>query len=95
MMTALHSFRKIAITEAISYLVLLFIAMPLKYFANLPQAVKYVGWLHGILFILYVIYLLRASQERQWKLSKVFLLFLASLVPFAPFIVDKQLKKEE
>jgi integral membrane protein len=50
----LHRFRMIGIAEGISFLVLLIIAMPLKYFYNQPLAVKYVGWAHGALFVAYI-----------------------------------------
>ena len=94
-MSSLNLFRKVALAEGISYLVLLFIAMPLKYWAGMPLAVKYTGWAHGVLFVLYGVFLLMAWQERKWKFSKVVVLFLASLVPFASFVVDKNLKAEE
>lgn len=94
-MTSLHLFRKVAVAEGISYLLLLFIAMPLKYWADMPLAVKYTGWLHGILFIGYGACLIMAWQEQKWKFGKVVLLFLASLLPVAPFFVDSKLKAEE
>ena len=94
-MSAVHLFRKVAVAEGISYILLLFIAMPLKYLADMPLAVKYTGWAHGLLFVLYGACLIMAWQEQKWKFGKVVLLFLASLLPFAPFIVDKKLKNEE
>lgn len=94
-MTSLHIFRRVALAEGISYLLLLFIAMPLKYWAGMPLAVKYTGWAHGVLFVLYGVCLIMAWQEQKWKFSKATLIFLASLLPFAPFIVDKKLKLED
>ncbi|WAC40149.1 DUF3817 domain-containing protein [Pedobacter sp. SL55] len=94
-MSSLHLFRKVALAEGISYIVLLFIAMPLKYWAGLPLAVKYVGWLHGLLFVLYIACLVMAWQERKWSFAKVVVLFIASLLPFVPFYVEKKLKEEE
>jgi integral membrane protein len=94
-MSSLNLFRKVALAEGISYLLLLLIAMPLKYFANLPLAVKYVGWAHGLLFVLYIACLLMAWQERKWSFWKVVVLFIASLLPFVPFYVEKKLKQEE
>jgi integral membrane protein len=95
MMSSLNLFRKVALTEGISYLVLLFVAMPLKYLWKMPLAVKYVGWAHGMLFVLYVVCLIMAWQEKKWGIGKVIVLFVASLLPFAPFWVDKKLKEEE
>lgn len=94
-MSTLNLFRKIAIAEGISYLLLLFIAMPLKYWANIPMAVKYTGWAHGLLFVLYAVCLIMVWQEKKWSFGKATLIFLASLLPFAPFVVDRRLKEEE
>jgi len=94
-MTWLNLFRKVAVAEGLSYILLLFVAMPLKYWANMPSAVKYTGWVHGLLFVLYGVCLIIAWQERKWKFGKAALLFVASLLPFAPFIVDKRLTDEE
>ncbi len=93
-MSSLTLFRKVAVAEGISYLLLLFVAMPLKYLADMPLAVKYTGWAHGLLFVLYAVCLIMAWQEQKWKFSKAVLIFVASLLPFAPFIVDKKLKDE-
>ena len=68
--------------------------MPLKYWANMPLGVKYVGWAHGLLFVLYIACLLMAWQERKWSFGKVVMLFIASLLPFVPFYVEKKLKEE-
>ena len=93
-MTSLNIFRKVAVAEGLSYILLLFVAMPLKYWADMPLAVKYTGWAHGLLFVLYGTSLIMAWQERKWKFGKVVIIFVASLLPFAPFIVDKRLKGE-
>ncbi len=94
-MSSLQLFRKVAVAEGLSYILLLFVAMPLKYWADMPLAVKYTGWVHGLLFVLYCGCLVMAWQERKWKFSKAVFIFVASLLPFAPFIVDKRLKDEE
>jgi len=94
-MTALSLFRKVAVAEGISYLLLVFIAMPLKYWADMPLAVKYTGWAHGLLFVLYAICLLVAWITYKWSFGKAALIFLASLIPFAPFFVDRKLKEEK
>jgi integral membrane protein len=92
--TTLGKFRTIAILEGISFIVLLFIAMPLKYYAGLPLAVKYTGWAHGVLFIFYILLLLQVKIEYDWSFKKTFLAFIASLLPFGTFVLDKSLKKE-
>lgn len=90
----LNRFCLIALIEGISYLVLLGIAMPLKYFAHMESAVKYPGWAHGVLFVLYIFFLLQAWYTYKWSFGRVVLIFLASLLPFAPFFVEKRLKRE-
>jgi len=90
-MSTLSIFKKVAIAEGISYLALLFIAMPLRKFAGMPLAVKYTGWAHGLLFILYVILVIMCWMEYKWKIGKTLLVLVCSLLPFAPFIVEKRL----
>ncbi|MEO6814112.1 MAG: DUF3817 domain-containing protein [Ginsengibacter sp.] len=93
--TPIGRFRLIAIIEGISYIVLLFIAMPLKYFAGFPDAVKYTGWVHGLLFMLYLLGLISAKINLDWGFKKTVVAFLASLIPFATFVLEKSLRKEE
>jgi len=93
-MNILSLFRKVAVAEGISYIALIFVAMPLKYFADMPLAVKYTGWAHGVLFMLYVVMVIMCFLEYKWKFGKTILVFFASLLPFAPFYVDKRLKEE-
>jgi integral membrane protein len=87
--------RLIGLIEGISFLVLLFVAMPLKYAAGIPEAVKYVGWAHGVLFVLFILALLQASAETDWSLRKMAGAFIASVVPFGTFVLDRQLKRDE
>lgn len=91
---SINRLRWIAILEGISFLVLLLIAMPLKYYHNYPMPVKYTGWIHGLLFILYIIAVLHAAYLLKWKYMRTFLFLLASFIPLATFIVDRLLKKE-
>ena len=93
-MNTLSIFKKVAIAEGISYLALLLIAMPLKYFAGMPLAVKYTGWAHGVLFVLYAMFVIMCWMKYKWKFGKAVLVFLASLLPFAPFIVEKRLHED-
>src|SRR5687768_13069795 len=69
--TAVGRFRAVAFLEGVSFLVLLGIAMPLKYFAGLPQAVLVVGWAHGLLFILYMVALARVTLADRWSSGRV------------------------
>jgi len=90
--TILKRFRKIGIIEGISYLTLLFVAMPLKYGFDMPIAVKIVGMTHGILFITYVVLLAMAVDKYKWNIKYAVILFVASLIPFGTFYTDKKLK---
>ncbi len=92
--TTLGWFRLVAILEGISYLVLLAVAMPLKYLANKPDAVKYVGWAHGVLFVAFCLLLVKVWIEYKWSFLKTTVAFIASLLPFGTFILDRKLKKE-
>ncbi len=91
--SVLKQFRVIAIAEGISFLILLFIAMPLKYIADQPLAVKYTGWVHGILFVLYLYALLKVWMEWKWEINKVIMAFIASLLPFGTFYFDNKYLK--
>ena len=86
--------RRIGIIEGISYLVLLFIAMPLKYFADLPIFVQIFGMAHGILFVLFVLMLLVVWFRHGWSFIRVLGAFAASLLPFGTFVLDARLRKE-
>ena len=90
--STIGQFRIIGFIEGISYLVLLFIAMPLKYLYENPIPVKIVGMTHGVLFILFMMLLLTAAQKHKWSFKLNSLLFIASLVPFGTFFTDKRLK---
>lgn len=93
--TILKRFRTIGLIEGISYIVLLFVAMPMKYIWMMPLAVKIVGMAHGILFMLYVALLLLAHKKYAWGLKYSIWLFIASLIPFGTFFTDKKLKSIE
>ena len=83
--------RKIALTEGISFLVLVGIAMPLKYAMGKPEAVKWVGWAHGILFVIFCASLLQTMILARWPLARAAVIFVAALLPFGPFLVDKRM----
>lgn len=95
MNSPLSRLRVIGDVEGVSYLVLLFIAMPLKYLAGMPQAVRVVGSIHGFLFVAFVVALLDVWRRVGWPPGKVFPAFLSSLVPFGTFFLSRQIRKEE
>lgn len=88
-----HSLRMVALTEGVSFLVLLGVAMPLKYAAGRPEAVLIVGWAHGILFLLLCALLLFVLVRGHWPLSRAAMVFIAALLPFGPFVIDGRLRR--
>ena len=95
MNTPLKRLHLIGILEGFSALVLFFVAMPMKYILHMPLAVKYTGWLHGLLFVLYIGALLHAALQYKWSLGRVALGFIASVAPFGPFVFDAWVVKKE
>jgi integral membrane protein len=88
----LKRFRMVGFIEGISYLVLLLIAMPLKYIYGMPEAVRLVGITHGALFTGYLILLAMAAKKYNWNIRFAIILFVASLIPFGTFYTDRKLK---
>jgi integral membrane protein len=91
--TAVGRLRATGFAEALSWLLLLLVAMPLKYIWHNPLPVKYVGWIHGLLFIAYVVQLLSFSADRRWPFSKTALGMLAAFLPFGTLIFDKKIRE--
>ncbi len=88
--TTLGRLRLIAFIEGVSFLILLFVAMPLKYFFEQPQAVRTVGSIHGGLFVAYVILVFLTMRELKWNWAKTGLLLLISFIPFGNFYADQK-----
>jgi integral membrane protein len=93
--TAIRQLRIVGLVEGISFLVLLGIAMPLKYFAGMPRAVSVVGMAHGVLFILYALAAGNAWLTGRWSLSRGAGLLAAAVLPFGTFVMDVRLRREE
>lgn len=94
-MSPIRTFRMIALAEGTSFLILLCIAMPMKYFMGMPLAVRIVGLIHGILFLLYVGQLARLRTTYQWDNRFVIQAFVASILPFGTFLFDRYLREKE
>ncbi len=86
----IRRFRVVAILEGISFLVLLLIAMPLKYAAGLPLMVKYVGWMHGVLFISYIVLAVPLFTRLKWDMERIYVLGAAALLPFGTFVMERR-----
>jgi integral membrane protein len=87
--------RCVAFLEGLSYLVLLFVAMPLKYLADRPLAVRVVGSLHGLLFVTLVILTLQALRRRAKSFAFGVRMAIASLVPFGTFALEPELRADD
>ncbi|WP_189603812.1 DUF3817 domain-containing protein [Salinimicrobium marinum] len=83
-------FKWVSIFEGISFLLLLFIAMPLKYIWDLPQMVEVVGMFHGILFVAYVLGAVYLFKPLNWNFKTLLIVCLSSVLPFGPFYVEKK-----
>ena len=86
-------FRIVAFLEGLSYLLLLFIATPIKYIQDNPEYVKMLGMPHGILFILYVILAFVIKPEMKWDNKTFGIVLVASIIPFGTFYVERKYLK--
>ena len=89
--TSIGRLRLIGFGEGISFLLLLGVAMPLKYFYGEPGAVRVVGMAHGILFMLYVWAVIQVALEHDWAWKRTAVVLVASLLHAGPFVVDAKL----
>ena len=91
--TLIGKLRLYGFIEGISYLLLLGLAMPLKYYWGMPIYVRVIGMTHGILFILYCLQLYLAMRHHKWSLGFAAYLFVAALIPFGTFYSDRHLRE--
>ncbi|HET8753821.1 MAG TPA: DUF3817 domain-containing protein [Salinimicrobium sp.] len=85
-----RAFKWISICEGTSFLLLLFIAMPLKYIWKMPQMVEVVGMLHGLLFVAYIMGAFYLFKRLNWTYKTLLLVTVCSIIPFGPFYVEKR-----
>ena len=83
-------FRVVSFLEGTSYLLLLFVAVPIKYWMNDPQYVKLLGMPHGLLFVGYLVVAFLLKSEMKWSAKNFGVILLASILPFGTFYVDKK-----
>lgn len=93
MLTLLNSFRIVALLEGVSYILLLFIATPIKYFADNETFVKLLGMPHGILFLGYIVLAIMVGQDLKWNRKTLGIVLVASIIPFGTFYVEKKYLK--
>ena len=83
-------FRIVGLLEGISYILLMGVGMPLKYFSNNPSWIKALGMPHGILFFAYIILTFLIKDEQKWNFKELGIVCLASVIPFGTFYVDRK-----
>ena len=93
-MSKLKLLRYLALSEGVSWLALLFVAMPIKYVLGDPIYVKYIGMAHGVLFIALLGMLLQTFYEERISQKEAIKIFIASFIPFGTFFTDKSLRKD-
>jgi integral membrane protein len=89
----IQTLRIVGFIEGLSFLLLLFIAMPMKYVWGNPVLVKYVGMGHGILVIAFLLLLLMVCEREKWSLNMYIAGLAAAILPFGTFVYDRKLKK--
>jgi integral membrane protein len=87
--------RLTGILEGLSFIILLVVAMPLKYLAGKPEMVSIVGMAHGVLFVLYILLSVVAKFTYPWSWKKMFLLWIASVIPLGTFYADYKMLRRE
>ena len=90
MIITLKTFRVISLLEALSFVILLLVAMPIKYILGNPELVRIVGMAHGILFILYNIVALLFKKKLNWSNQILVVVILCSIIPLGPLYVDRK-----
>jgi len=93
--TPIGRLRAIGMLEGVSFLLLLGVAMPLKYFTGKTEAVSVVGMAHGVLFVIYCFALLQVKLAHRWSVRKALKPFIAAFLPFGPFLIDRELRTED
>jgi len=90
---SVKTFKLVSTLEALSFLLLLGIAMPLKYIWDSPEMVRSVGMVHGVLFILYIIGAYFIKEKLNWSRQTLFIVMLCSVLPFGPFYAERKFLK--
>lgn len=95
MLSLINIFRIVALLEGISYILLLGIAVPIKYLADNPTYVKLLGMPHGLLFIAYIILAVMVGSKLKWPNKTLYAVLAASVIPFGTFVVNKKYLKTD
>ena len=85
-----NTFRIVAFLEGVSYLLLLFLAVPIKYSMGDPTYVKLLGMPHGLLFMAYLVFAYLLKDRQKWERKSYLIILVASVIPFGTFYVDRK-----
>jgi integral membrane protein len=91
--TPIRLFRIAGFIEGTSLLILLLIAMPLKYMAGLPEVVTVVGATHGFFFIIYLLVIIYTTFKVRWSFKWILSSVAVAFIPFGNYILDHLLRK--
>ena len=91
----IKTFKWVSLLEGISYILLLFVGVPLKYFGDNDVLVKGLGMPHGMLFLAYIVLALMIMGQMKWDLKTTFIVLIASILPFGTFYVNKKYVTED
>ena len=86
----LNLFRLTAFLEGLSYILLLFVAVPIKYLNNDPTYVKVLGMPHGLLFIAYIVLAIWLKPDFNWTKKTFVFVLVAAIIPFGTFYIDRR-----
>jgi integral membrane protein len=90
---ALNVYRVLAYVTGTGLIILVFVAMPLKYFAGMPKPVAIVGALHGFLYMAYVVCALVLAERCRWRPVRAVLVALAGTIPFLSFVAERKVTR--
>lgn len=93
--TRIGRFRITAFLEGISFILILAVSMPLKYYYDMPGPNQVIGMAHGLLFVLYCVQALTLTFENKWPFKSLFILFVASILPFGTFYFVPRVLREQ
>ncbi|MFZ5850646.1 MAG: DUF3817 domain-containing protein [Actinomycetota bacterium] len=94
MSAAVTRYRLMAYVVGVGLLVLVFVAMPLKYLGGNPTAVAVVGPVHGFLYMVYLVVALDLALRARWSLPRTVLVLLAGTIPFLSFVAERRVTRE-
>ena len=87
---ALTRYRVMAWVTGVMLLLLVFVAMPMKYLGDDDSLVRVVGVAHGWLYLVYLVTALTLAYQARWRPVRTILVLLAGTIPFASFVAERK-----